>query len=133
MIKFQISTSKHQQCIDITEKIKQIIKESKIQNGICFIYTPHATGGIIINENWDPNIQDDFLDAISDLIPEGKWRHDRVDQNGASHIKSSIIGPSEYVPIENNKLKLGTWQNILFTEFDGPRNSRSIYLTLISE
>jgi len=106
MIKFQISTSKHQQCIDITEKIKQIIKESKIQNGICFIYTPHATGGIIINENWDPNIQDDFLDAISDLIPEGKWRHDRVDQNGASHIKSSIIGPSEYVPIENNKLKL---------------------------
>lgn len=125
-----IKTTKHQECIDITNRIHSIIKNSKIQNGICFIYTPHATGGIIINENWDPNIGDDFIDLVTELIPEGKWRHDRIDNNGASHIKSSLVGPSEFIPIENNQLKLGQWQNIMFTEFDGPRNKRTIYITI---
>jgi len=125
-----IKTTKHQECIDITSRIHSIIKNSKIQNGICFIYTPHATGGIIINENWDPNIGDDFIDLVTELIPEGKWRHDRIDNNGASHIKSSLVGPSEFIPIENNQLKLGQWQNIMFTEFDGPRNKRTIYITI---
>jgi secondary thiamine-phosphate synthase enzyme len=128
-----ISTNKHQDCIDITSQISNIVKNSKIKNGICFLYTPHATGGIIINENYDPNIIDDFLELISKIIPEGVWRHDRIDNNGASHIKSAIISPSEYIPIENNELKLGTWQNIMFTEFDGPRNNRKIYVTIIKE
>jgi secondary thiamine-phosphate synthase enzyme len=126
-----ISSNKHQDCIDITNQIKAIVKNSKISDGICFLYTPHATGGIIINENYDPNIIDDFLESISKLIPEGIWRHDRIDNNGASHIKSSIISPSEFIPIENNELKLGTWQNIMFTEFDGPRTNRKIYVKII--
>jgi len=130
---FDIKTSKHQECIDITSQIANIVKDTKIQNGICFIYTPHATGGIIINENWDPNIGDDFIELISQIIPEGKWRHDKVDNNGASHIKSSIIGPSEYIPIENNQLTLGRWQNIMFTEFDGPKNKRTIYVTILKK
>lgn len=127
----KISTSKHQDCIDITNQIQIIVKNSKVEKGICFLYTPHATGGIIINENYDPNIIADFLESISKIIPEGIWRHDRIDNNGASHIKSAIISPSEYIPIENNKLKLGTWQNIMFTEFDGPRNNRTIYVTIL--
>jgi len=128
-----IETNKHQECVDITNKITTIVKESKIKDGICFLYTPHATGGITINENYDPNINDDFIELISKLIPEGIWRHDKIDNNGASHIKSSIIGPSEAIPIENNKLKLGTWQNIMFTEFDGPRNNRTIYINIIKD
>lgn len=127
---FTIKTNKHQECVDITNHIQSIIKNSKIQNGICYIYTPHATGGIIINENWDTNIGEDFIELISELIPEGRWRHDQVDNNGASHIKSSLVGPSEFIPIENNQLKLGQWQNIMFTEFDGPRNKRTIYVTI---
>lgn len=128
---FKINTNFKQQCIDITSKIEEIVKESKVKEGICFVFTPHATGGIIINENWDPNIGDDFIDAVSKLIPQGVWKHDRIDGNGSAHIKSAIIGPSEFIPIEDNRLQLGRWQNIMFTEFDGPRNQRIVNVKII--
>ena len=127
----KISTKAHNELIDITKEIEKIVSESKVKHGLCNVFTMHATAAILINENYDPNIIDDFIEAISKLIPEGIWRHDRIDNNGASHIKSAIISPSEYIPIENNQLKIGTWQNIMFTEFDGPRNNRNIYLTIL--
>jgi secondary thiamine-phosphate synthase enzyme len=132
MITFTISTNVKQQCIDITDKVQEIVKQSNIKDGICFLYTPHATGGIIINENWDPNIGNDFIKAVSDIIPQGIWQHDRIDNNGAAHIKSSLIGPSEYIPIKNNRLQLGQWQNIMFTEFDGPKSKRTINISLLN-
>jgi secondary thiamine-phosphate synthase enzyme len=128
---FKINTNVKQQCIDITSKIEEIVKESNVKEGVCFVYTPHATGGIIINENWDPNIGDDFINAVSKLIPHGIWKHDRIDGNGSAHIKSAIIGPSEFIPIEDNKLQLGRWQNIMFTEFDGPRNQRIVNVKIL--
>ncbi len=127
---FTVSTSKKYEIVDITPQVKEIVQKSKIKNGICTVYTPHATSSIIINENYDPNVMDDIIEALDKLIPEGKWRHDRIDNNAASHIKAAIIGPSETIPIKDGRLMLGQWQNIMLADFDGPRNDRQIFVTL---
>ncbi|MFH1316919.1 MAG: secondary thiamine-phosphate synthase enzyme YjbQ [Candidatus Woesearchaeota archaeon] len=121
MQQLTITTNKKQQIIDITKQVQDIVSNSNINEGICYIYTPHATAAIIINENWDPNIQKDTLNLLDQLIPEGKWLHDSVDQNGSAHLKSSILGPSEFVPFKEKKLLLGRWQSIMLCDFDGPR------------
>lgn len=126
-----LSTSKKQELIDITDKINAIINKSKIKNGICNVFTAHATAAIIINENYDPNICLDLLDALNKLIPSGIWRHDRIDGNADAHIKSAILGPSETIPIKDGSLDLGQWQSAMFVELDGPRNRR-IIVTRIS-
>ena len=132
MEEFSVSTKSKYDMVDITDKVKKIVKSSKIKKGICAVYVPHATCAILINENYDPNVMDDVLNCMSKLIPEGKWKHDRVDNNGAAHIKSAIIGPSETIPIENGELLLGTWQDIMLADFDGPRQ-RKIIVTLTGE
>ena len=128
MKEFQIKTTKKNEIINITEKVQKIVEEEGINEGICSIFIPHATAAITINENWDPSICEDFLEALSKLIPEGKWRHDKVDGNGAAHIKSAIIGADVNIPIKNRRLLLGTWQGIMLCEFDGPR-TRNIIVT----
>ena len=128
-----LSTSKKQELIDITGKINTIIKKSKIKNGFCNIFTAHATAAIIINENYDPNICLDLLDALNKLVPDGIWRHDRIDGNADSHIKSAILGPSETIPIKDGKLELGRWQSVMFTELDGPRSNRKIIVTILGD
>ena len=128
-----ISTTKKQELIDITNKVNDIVKKSKVKEGLCNIYAMHATAAIIINENADPNICLDTIDSLNDLIPAGKWRHDKLDGNADAHIKSTILGPSETIPIKNSKLQLGTWQSPMFVELDGPRNNRKIVITIIPE
>ena len=128
-----LSTSKKQELIDITNKVNNIIKKSKIKNGICSVFTAHATAAIIINENYDPNICLDLLDALNKLIPSGIWRHDRIDGNADAHIKSAILGPSETIPIKNGKLQLGQWQSIMMAELDGPRSNRKIIVTILGD
>ena len=129
---FTISTNKKQELIDITSKVNSIIKKSKVTNGLCNVFTAHATAAIIINENYDPNICLDLLDALGKLIPSGIWRHDRIDGNADSHIKSAILGPSETIPIKNGQLDLGRWQALIFCELDGPRQDRKIIVTVIA-
>lgn len=126
MEEFTVSTSKSQELVDITNQVKKIVKESKIKEGICNVYVPHATCGVLINENYDPNVMEDIIECLAKVVPEGKWRHDRVDNNGASHIKSAIIGPSEAIPIKDGELLLGTWQDIMLADFDGPKQRRVI-------
>lgn len=123
---FVVRTTKKQQIVNITDKVEEIVRKSNIKEGICVVFAPHATAAITINENYDPNICQDFLDALNKLIPEGIWRHDKIDQNGAAHIKSAIIGPSVQIPIKDSKLFLGTWQGIMFCEFDGPRERKIV-------
>lgn len=125
-----LSTAKKQELIDITGNINSFIKKSSIDNGICSIFTTHATAAIVINENYDPNICLDLLDALNRLIPGGVWRHDRIDGNADAHIKSAILGPSETVPIKDGKLLLGKWQSVMFVELDGPRKDRRIVVSL---
>ena len=125
-----IETTRKYQLVDITEKVKKIVAKANIEEGICTVYTPHATAAIIINENYDPNVMEDVIQAMQNLIPEGKWQHDMVDNNGAAHIKSAIIGPSETIPIAHGKLALGQWQDIMFADFDGPRSERTVYVSI---
>lgn len=126
-----ISTTKKQELIDITDSVNSIVNKSGVKNGLCNIFTMHATAAIIINENADPDICIDTLDALNKLVKEGVWRHDKLDGNAASHIKSTILGPSETIPIKNSKLQLGTWQSPMLVELDGPRSNRKIVITII--
>lgn len=124
MNNIRITTKKKYEVVDITQEVEKHVKN--VDEGIVVVYAPHATAAIIINENYDPNIGLDIMDALDNLVPEGKWRHDKVDSNGAAHIKSAMLGPSETVPVKDGKLLLGTWQSICLCEFDGPRERKVI-------
>ena len=128
---FKISTTKKQELIDITEKVRQIVKNSKVKKGLCIVYVPHATSGILVNENYDPSVCNDIINKLEEIVPStGNYEHNRVDDNAHSHIKASIIGPSETLIIEDRKLILGTWQGIALAEFDGPR-TRTVLIKII--
>ncbi len=127
----KVKTGKKQEIIDITDKIKIIVSESEAINGICIIYVPHATAGIILNENYDENVCKDILNKFEEIIPKGdNYKHNCIDNNAHAHIKASIIGPSEIVIIKDKKILLGTWQGIALAEFDGPRE-RKIFVKII--
>jgi len=129
-----ISTKTHNELIDITKEIEKIVSESKVKQGFCNVFTVHTTAAILINENYDINIREDIINALNKIIPEhDNYKHDQIDNNAASHIKAAIIGPSETIPIKDNKLALGTWQSIAFCEFDGPRNNRRIIITITNQ
>lgn len=115
--------------IDITERVQEVIKEEGVKEGICYIYVPHTTAGITINEGADPSVQRDILSTLNRLIPfEGDYHH--REGNADAHIKSTIVGVSQYVMIEQGKISLGTWQAIYFCEFDGPRHRR-VHLKIV--
>ncbi len=128
-----IKTNKKQEIIDITEKVKSIVSESRIKEGFCIIFTPHSTAGIIINENYDKNLCYDILDKLEEFIPVYEnYRHNKIDNNAHAHIKASLIGPTKTAIIKNGQLLLGTWQGIALAEFDGPR-VRNIFIKIIKE
>jgi secondary thiamine-phosphate synthase enzyme len=113
----------HEELIDITSDVEEVIRGSKISEGVCYIYTPHTTAAITINENADPAVQKDILKGLSHFKLESISFSHR-EGNSPSHIKSSLIGCSEVVIISGGRLLLGTWQGIYFCEFDGPRTRK---------
>jgi len=126
MPELHIRTTAKRDLIDITSEVATLVSRSEVSEGLCHVYVAHATAAIVINENDDPNVCTDMLDALDRLIPAGIWRHDRVDGNAASHIQAGILGPSETVPVHDGKLLLGRWQAIMLAELDGPRERRVI-------
>ena len=126
-----VRTKERSQMIDITDKVSRAVDESKIENGLAIIFVPHTTAAITINENADPDVKHDLLRKLSELIPkrESYYRHN--EGNSDSHVKTSLVGNSVMVLIENGKLVLGTWQGIQFCEFDGPRN-RDVFIRLLA-
>jgi len=124
MREFKVRTTKSQQVLDITSAVARELRAEGVMEGTCLVYVPHATAAVVINENADPNIGEDLLEALEALVPAGRWRHDRIDHNGAAHIKAAILGPSESVPVVGGKLSLGTWQALMLVELDGPRTRR---------
>ena len=126
----QISTHKHNGLYDITTMVESIVNDSGIITGTVNVYAQGATAAIMIQENWDESVQTDVVNLLSKLIPNGVWLHDTQDGNGDAHLKAGIIGPGETIPIINGKMGLSTWQNIFFCEFDGPRESRKIVVTV---
>lgn len=116
--------------IDITSKVAKSVKESGIETGLCMLYVPHTTAAVTINEGADPNVRRDIRMALDKLIP---WDdgYEHLEGNSAAHIKSSLVGVSEIVAVENGQLILGTWQKIFFCDFDGPR-SRNVYIRVLA-
>jgi len=121
-----VTTRNRSEMIDITSKVEEELNRSGLKDGVCFLFVPHTTAGITINESADPSVATDIQEMLNKLIPwEGSYRH--LEGNSAAHIKSSLIGNSVMVFVESGHLKLGTWQGIFFCEFDGPR-SRKLYI-----
>jgi secondary thiamine-phosphate synthase enzyme len=127
-----LRSSRARECIEITDAVRDVIRKSGVRRGICHVMALHATAAIVINENDDPNIGLDLLDALEKLVPAGAgWRHDRVDNNAHAHIQAAMLGPQEIVPVEEGDLLLGTWQGILLVELDGPRSRRNVSVQVI--
>ncbi len=127
-----IKTNSQEALYDITQQVEEEVVSSGVSNGLVNVYAQGATAGIMIQENWDDSVQSDVISLLRKLMPKGIWQHDRQDGNGDAHLKSGIVGPSETIPIIDGKMGLSTWQNIFFCEFDGPRSSRSIVVTILS-
>ena len=126
MTELRIRTTTKREMIDLTARVADIVARADVTEGLCSVYTPHATAAIVINENDDPNVCVDVLEALDRLVPDGIWRHDRVDGNAASHIQATILGPGETIPVREGKLLLGTWQAVMLVELDGPRDRRVV-------
>ena len=124
MTELRIRTQAKREMIDLTARVAEVVSRAEVAEGLCSVYTPHATAAIIVNENDDPNVCVDVLDALDRLVPAGIWRHDRVDGNAASHIQAAMLGPGETIPVAAGKLCLGTWQAVMLVELDGPRERR---------
>ena len=124
MTELRIRTTTKREMVDLTARVAELVAAADVDEGLCSVYTPHATAAIVVNENDDPNVCVDVLDALDRLVPAGIWRHDRVDGNAASHIQATILGPGETIPIREGKLMLGTWQAVMLVELDGPRDRR---------
>ncbi|HET90427.1 MAG TPA: YjbQ family protein [Chloroflexi bacterium] len=125
-----VSTTGHQGFYDITAQVQQAVANSGVQEGICLVFCPHTTAGVTLNENWDPAVRQDMgvgLDAISP--PRSQYRHG--EDNSPAHIKCSLVGASQCVPISASRLLLGRWQGIYLAEFDGPRR-RQIIITALA-
>ena len=125
-----ITTTSREGLYDVTPQVAECVRESGIKSGFVNVYAQGATSAIMIQENWDDSVQQDVVDLLRKLIPQGIWKHDVQDGNADSHLKAGIVGPSETVPIVDGKLGLSTWQNIFFCEFDGPRSNRNILVTV---
>ena len=126
-----VTSRSRDELIDITEKIQQVVSSAGvIENGYCMLFVPHTTAGITINESADPSVKSDILMTLDALIPrEAGYRY--LEGDSAAHVKSTLVGSSQLVAIERNRLVLGTWQGIFFCEFDGPRN-RKVHVHLFN-
>jgi len=126
---FQVKTSKQTEFIDITRSVQEAVKKTGVEEGICFIFIPHTTAAVTINENADPSVSQDIIMELNEVVPfQDRYQH--LEGNSPAHIKASLIGCSQTVFVESGKLALGTWQGIFFCEFDGPRN-RKVYVKVV--
>ena len=124
-----VKTRSRTELIDITSDVNQLVRKSGIDAGLCLLYVPHTTAAVTINESADPSVKSDILMILNQIVPwEAQYRH--MEGNSPAHVKSTMVGASELVAIENSSLVLGTWQGIFFCEFDGPR-TRKIHVRFL--
>jgi len=128
----KVKTNKRVEFVNITSEVEKIVEESKINNGICYVFVPHTTAAVTINEDADPDVVADIIAKLNDLIPKNESFFRHIEGNSDAHIKSSVIGASIEIFVNNGKLKLGTWQGIYFCEFDGPRH-RNVWIKILGE
>ena len=115
-----ISTSQREEFLDITDQVNEFVRQSSPENGVCYVFCPHTTAGLTINECADPAVVADMKVAFGKLVPdEGRWQHS--EGNSPAHVKASLTGSSLMIPVVGGSLRLGTWQGVFLCEFDGPR------------
>lgn len=125
-----IASSEREEMVEITREVQKKVTASGIADGVCVLFTQHTTCGLTINENADPDVKSDMLGFLNRLIPQYEPNFKHFEHNSDAHIKSSIVGCSVTIPVENGKLALGRWQGIYLCEFDGPRERTVIVKTL---
>jgi secondary thiamine-phosphate synthase enzyme len=124
-----IKTNQQTELIDITSEVQSALQAEKFSNGICMLYVPHTTAAVTINESADPSVRRDILMVLNQMVPwKADYRH--MEGNSPAHVKTSLIGSSELVSVENGRMVLGTWQGVFFCEFDGPR-TRKLHMKLM--
>jgi secondary thiamine-phosphate synthase enzyme len=123
MDQIEVRTRDRQGFYDITSQLQAMVRESNVADGVCYVFCPHTTAGLTINENWDPDVQHDMGLALDSIVPQRKdFRHG--EGNSPAHVKSSLVGPSQFVFVDDGRLALGRWQGVYLVEFDGPRSRR---------
>jgi secondary thiamine-phosphate synthase enzyme len=132
MIKYiHLKTGSHVEFVDITERVKDLVGEAGVQNGMCYLFVPHTTAAVTVNEHADPDVVQDIIARLDSIAPANvKYRH--MEGNAPAHVKAALTGSSLSLMVEEGRLQLGTWQGIFFCEFDGPRQ-RSLMIKIIEE
>ncbi|WP_445487130.1 secondary thiamine-phosphate synthase enzyme YjbQ [Niallia sp. 03133] len=130
LIKRSVKTNNHDLFVEITESVQKAVEDNQVKEGVVYVYCPHTTAGITINENADPDVVADMIRRFNELYPWEMENDRHMEGNTAAHMKASTVGSSQMIIITDGKLLLGTWQGVYFCEFDGPRN-RHYYLKII--
>lgn len=125
-----IDTHGAEQLVDITDIVQRIVASSGVAEGVCHLWCRHTTAGLTINENADPDVKRDLLMALQHIV-SNSWPYTHGEGNSPAHVKSSLLGCQLTIPMAGGKLALGTWQGVLFAEFDGPRAGRKVMVTVI--
>jgi secondary thiamine-phosphate synthase enzyme len=127
----KVRTDRRTQLLEVTDQVQEALSKSKVSSGVCYVFVPHTTAAVMINECADPDVASDLEGAFDRLVPfEGPYRH--AEGNSDSHMKSVLVGASQVVFVEQGKLQLGRWQGIFFCEFDGPRE-RHLQLRIVAD
>ena len=127
--RFELRTSAKTDFLEITSLVQQAVETSKVEEGICYVFVPHTTAAVTINENADRHVSVDIGTGLSHIVPAHE-RYQHLEGNSPAHIKASLVGTSQVIFVESKRLVLGTWQGIFFCEFDGPRN-RQVYVKVV--
>lgn len=132
MTRLDLRTQRRTQMIDLTPRIEEAVKQSGVKEGFCFVFVPHTTAALTINEHADPSVIRDLEKAMERLAPWNDSDYTHMEGNSAAHIKTSLLTNSQWLIIENGQLQMGTWQGVFFCEFDGPRQ-RQVWLKVVTQ
>lgn len=120
MVELKLSTSRREETVDVTDRLRETVAGSGVSEGTCLVYTPHTTCAVAVNEGYDPDVQADFVSHLRELVPrESGFEH--AEGNSDAHIKAILVGSSVTLPVSQGQLRLGRWQSVFMCEFDGPR------------
>lgn len=130
MEQLNIRTPSRACMVELTRQVEEAVTRSGVEEGVCYVFVPHTTAGLTINENADPTVQSDILQVLDKVVP---WRdgYDHAEGNSAAHVKASMMGASHLILVHGGRLRLGMWQGIYLCEFDGPRH-RQVYVKVVS-
>jgi len=127
----RVKTLRRTQLVDVTDLVAKAVAKAGVASGMCHVFVPHTTAGVIINEHFDPDVATDLEGVFERLVPRsGPYRH--AEGNSDSHAKAVLTGSSQVIFVENGKLVLGQWQGVFICEFDGPRQ-RNIWVKVVED